>query len=70
MALPPPRPVTTPPLVTEATKGELDVQLPPTAGYSVVVVPSQMVLAPEMEAIGFVFTVTTAEGGETQLVDV
>jgi hypothetical protein len=40
-------------------------------GDSVVVVPSQMVLAPEMEATGFVVTsYHIAEGGDTQLVDV
>lgn len=34
------------------------------------VVPSQMVLAPEIEATGFELTVTIAEGGDTQLVEV
>jgi len=35
-----------------------------------VVLPSQIVLAPEIAATGFELTVTIADGGETQLVDV
>jgi len=46
VAVPAPTPVTTPVLDTVATAGLLLAQVPPLVGDKVVVVPTQMVLAP------------------------
>lgn len=56
-------------MVTEAIVGALLVQVPPVEGESVVVVPSQILLEPNMDTEGFKLTCTGAEGSETQLVD-
>ena len=53
VAVPPPTPVTTPALFTVATEGLLLTHVPPEVGFRVVVVPSQIVVAPEIETVGF-----------------
>jgi len=65
VAVPPETPVTTPPLVTEATPGALLTQVPPLAGDKVVVIPTQIVLPPVMLTVGVGFTVTAVVGIET-----
>lgn len=53
VAVPPPTPVTTPALFTVATEGLLLTHVPPVVGLRVVVVPAQIVVAPEIETVGF-----------------
>ena len=52
VALPAETPVTTPAFVTVATPGALLAQVPPVVGDSVVVKPTQMLLAPKMLTTG------------------
>lgn len=59
-------PVTRPPLVTDATVGSLLVQVPPTVGVRVVVLPAQIVLEPVMLTAGRELMVTADVGAETQ----
>lgn len=59
-------PMTTPPLVTVATALLLLAQVPPEVGESVVVLPTQILLAPVMLTIGAAFTVTGLVGAEEQ----
>lgn len=66
LAVPPETPVTNPALLTVATVGLLEVQVPPVAGDNVVVLPSQMLLLPVMETEGLAFTVTALLGSEIQ----
>ena len=56
VAVPPSNPVTIPPLVTVAIKGLVLIHVPPVDGESVVVCPSQKLVDPVIETVGFKFT--------------
>ena len=62
VAVPALHPVTTPALVTVATDGLVLDQVPPVAGVRFVVVPGQILVAPETLTIGFGLTLMTTDG--------
>lgn len=66
VAVPADTPVTTPALVTIATAGLLLTQVPPVVGDKVVVLPTQMLLAPVILTVGAAFTVMAEVGADTQ----
>ena len=66
MAEPAETPVTTPEFVTVATAGALLDQVPPVDGDKVVVLPTQILLAPVMLTVGVGLTVTLGVGAELQ----
>jgi hypothetical protein len=66
VALPAIKPVTIPSLVTEAIDGLLLIHDPPILGESVVVLPAQIVLLPDMRPIGLLITMTDDVGLDTQ----
>ena len=59
------KPVTSPPLVTDATVGSLLLQVPPVVGDNVVVTPTHIVLDPIMVTTGNKLTVTAEVAAET-----
>lgn len=65
VATPAIKPVTSPPLLTDATAPLLEAQVPPVAGVSVVVVKIQILSGPEIVTAGLGVTVIV-NGAETQ----
>jgi len=64
LAKPAERPVTTPPLVTEATDGLSLAQVPPVVGDNWVTSPIQIPVGPVTATVGVGFTVTAAVGSD------
>ena len=66
VAVPAVTPVTTPALLTVATAALLLAQVPPVVGDKLVVLPTQIALAPVILTTGGAFTVTADVGAEAQ----
>ena len=66
VAVPCAKPDTTPPLVTEAIAGCVEVHVPPVEGSRFETPPTQISVGPEMDTVGLALMVTGVVGNDGQ----